>query len=224
MLQEMARNGFVIVAVGHPYDANVVEFANGLLVGFTKSTPNVDMETSNIVRAQDVSTAINEMENLSVINTTHMTAFGYGFGGASAAGLNFDGNFFSSLLKSSTQITKPFLQFGSQRANPRPNWNQIWKNQLKGWKLEVEFKAAKHGTYEDIPLVLETLGVRGLVGQGTLDNYGTVGGKRALEILRTYVSELAKFVTEGNAVPGSLLNGGAQKYPEVTVARSDSGS
>ena len=96
-------------------------------------------------------------------------------------------------------------------------------NQLKGWKLEVELEGGKHRTYEDTPLVLENLGIRDLVGSGKLDSYGTVPAKRVLEILSMFVSEFAEFVMEGKAAPESLLNGRAQKYPEVTIARSSSG-
>ena len=71
-----------------------------------------------------------------------------------------------------------------------------------------------------IRLVLENLGIRDLVGSGKLDSYGTVPAKRVLEILSMFVSE---FVMEGKAAPESLLNGRAQKYPEVTIARRSSG-
>ena len=119
MVQEIARNGYVVVAVDHPYDAKVIEFGNNILVEFTEYTPNLDMETSNTVRAQDISTAFAEIEKSSAKNTTSLIAFDHGLGGASAllndtriaAGLNFDGNFYGSLLNHSTQIKKPFLQF-----------------------------------------------------------------------------------------------------------------
>ena len=52
--------------------------------------------------------------------------------------------------------------------------------------------------------MLETLGVRDLVGAGTLDNYGSVSAERALEILSTYVSKFAKSVMDRKAAPGSF--------------------
>lgn len=141
-----------------------------------------------------------------------------------AGGLNVDGNFFSSLLQASAQINRLFLQSGARRVNPRPNYDHIWTDHLKGWKLEVELKGAKPGTFTDTPLVYEALGVRDSLGQDGAYKYGTVGGQRGLEILSTYMSEFAKFVTEGKAAPGSLRNGGAQKYPEAVVARTGGGS
>jgi len=36
MLEEVARNGYIVAAVDHAYDANVVDFGNGDLVEFTE--------------------------------------------------------------------------------------------------------------------------------------------------------------------------------------------
>lgn len=94
----------------------------------------------------------------------------------------------------------------------------IWE-----WKLEVALKGAKHRTFQNDPLVLKSLGVRYSLDQDGLGSYGTTGGKRGLEIISMYASKFAKLVMEGKAAQGSLLNGGARRYPEAVVARSGNG-
>lgn len=243
--QEVARNGYIVASIDHPYDAQVVEFPDGRLVfnpkfNFTGSPEAVlALINENVaVRVQDVSFLLDALSSPSArhpfeIDSKKVVMFGHSFGGTTAAsamvnetriagGLNFDGDFYGAIVANGSIVRKPFLLFEAARPGvPRPNWDDAWNNHFQGWKLDVELFGGVHGSFEDLPLLADILGLRAALGKAGDAVLGTVPGLRGLQIMSDYVSAFAEFVFSGEkAERGDLVDGkNSTRYPEVGVVR-----
>lgn len=233
MLEDLARKGYVVVAIDHPYDALVVEFPNGgAVIGLNKTLTRDEVELLVRVRAQDMSFVIDELSAKfsANINTTDVVAFGHSLGCAAVVeamlndtcikgGVEFDGRLFGSMEKPNVTLSKPVLQFASEASSSDPFWrlDEQWER-LTGWKLELVLSGAAHSTFSDLPLIAEALGLRDKLGRGGEEQLGKLDGMRALEVMVEYVSAFAEFVLMGKN--GSLLgSNGNERFPEVKVKR-----
>lgn len=233
ILEDLARKGYVVVAIDHSYDALVVEFPSGqTVIGLNKTLTRDEVELLVKVRAQDMSFVIDELGRRfpANVNTTDVVAFGHSLGGGTVAeavlndtrikgGINLDGRMFGSMEKPNITVSKPFLQFGSEvfSGDPYLNWDDEWAR-LLGWKLELVLSGAAHSTFTDMPLAAEALDLREKLGREGETYMGKVDGMRGLEIVVEYVSAFAEFVLMGKN--GSLLGSdGNEKFPEVEVKR-----
>lgn len=125
ILEDLARKGYIVVAIDHPHDVLIVEFPDGpAVIGLSKTLSRDEVELLIKVRAQDMSFVIDELSRQfpAYINTTDIVAFGHSLGGGTVAeavlndtrikgGINLDGRMFGSMEKPNITITKPFLQF-----------------------------------------------------------------------------------------------------------------
>jgi len=164
------------------------------------------------------------------LNTTHTAMFGHSLGGAAAfsvlesddrilGGLDMDGGLFGPGVSAGT--SKPFMVMGhegytrdNQNDDPFLTWKAVWPN-LLGWKRDIIVKGTGHYDFTDYPIVFETLGITPR-NQTVLDNIllGNMKGKRALEIVTTYVGAFLDFVIYGKC--SVLLDGPVAEFPEVT--------
>ncbi len=237
ILDDLARQGAIVAAIDHPYDALIVEFPDGdTTTGSNKTLSKEDVELLVSVRAQDISFLIDQLDRRPLLqpkpmNVTSVVAFGHSLGGASVAeamlndsrikgGINFDGRLFGSVEKANTTLSGPFLQFASEESVNRSewHWDEEWQR-LRGWKLELCLEGAAHQTFSDYPLIAEAYGLRAKLGREGEKLLGTIEGMRGLEIMVEYVSAFARFVLKGSNE--SLLEiGRTTKYPEVVINRS----
>jgi len=237
ILEDLARQGAIVAAIDHPYDASIVEFPDGettLGSNGTLSREEIDMLVN--VRGRDISFLIDQLGRRTLlqprpVNVTSVVAFGHSSGGASVAkamlhdsrikgGINFDGRLFDSMEMTNTTLSRPFLQFASEQSINRSSlpWDQEWQH-LRGWKLELCLKGAAHQTFSDYPLLAEAYGLRAKLGIEGEKLLGNIEGMRGLEIMVEYVSAFTRFVLKGSNE--SLLQlGGTTKYPEVLINRS----
>lgn len=232
-LEDVARKGYVVVAIDHPYDALVVEFPDGgSVIGLNKTLTRGEVELLVQVRAQDMSFVIDELgrQFSAKINTTHIVAFGHSLGGGAVAeatlndtrikgGVNIDGRLFGSMEKPNVTLSKPFLQFASEAfsSNPYLRWDEEWAR-LSDWKLELVLNGAAHSTFTDLPLIAEAFHLRERLGEDGKELLGKLDGMRALEVVVEYVSAFAEFVLTGKNQ--SLLGSdGNERFPEVSVKR-----
>lgn len=233
ILEDLARKGYAVVAIDHPYDALVVEFPQGrTIIGLNKTLTKDEVELLVTVRAQDISFVIDELRRQfpGKINTTDVVAFGHSLGSAAVAeavlndtrikgGIDLDGRLFVAMEKPNGTISKPFLQFASEASSLIPflRWEEQWKY-LSGWKLELVLNGAAHLTFSDLPLIAEVFDLREKLGEEGKALLGTVDGIRGLEAIVEYVSAFAEFVLTGKN--GSLLRSdGNERFPEVIVKR-----
>ena len=234
IMEDLARQGYIVAAVDHPHDPLLVEFPDGeSVVGLNKNLTREELLTMVKVRAQDLSFVINEVgkqfPRLSEpINTTNVIAFGHSLGGGIiaeamlndsriAGGVNLDGVMWGSMDIYNATLAKPFLQFASEAFIdwPYAKWGEEWKR-LTGWKLELCFKGASHFTFTDVPLIAEAHGLREKLDKDIL---GSVDGLRGLEVIVEYISAFARFRFTGSN-ERLLQPEGARDFPEVKVSRS----
>ncbi|KAL2812634.1 hypothetical protein BJX63DRAFT_396224 [Aspergillus granulosus] len=118
LLQDIASNGFFVVSVDHPYDANIVEYPDGcMILGILGNiSTEADFVSAMNVRVKDMLFLLDQMHNNKVIrdifplsqgnsrllSLDRVTIFGHSLGGATAAqtilvdnrfvgGINLDG-------------------------------------------------------------------------------------------------------------------------------------
>ena len=235
ILEDLARQGFVVAAVDHPHDALIVEFPDGeAVLGLNKTLTRDDAELLVKIRAQDLSFVIDQLGQRSSLlseplNTTNAVAFGHSLGGAAVAeamlndtrikgGINVDGRLFGSMEKGKNTLSRPFLQFASEETTDKPYylWDEAWQR-LVGWKLELFLAGAAHSTFTDYPLIAETYSIRKKLGKAGEELLGTVDGKRGLEITVQYLSAFARFAFTGRNE--RLLQDDEIEYPEVKTKR-----
>lgn len=193
-------------------------------------------------RVGDVSFVLDSLSNVtfahslvpnlppSGLNTTHTVMFGHSLGGATAfsvlesddrilGGLDMDGGLFGPGLSSGS--SKPFMLMGheghmreNQTDDPFLTWETVWPN-LTGWKRDIIVAKAGHYEFTDYPIAFETLGITPSNETVLTDLYlGTLKGKRALEIVTSYVGAFLDFVIHGKC--SALLDGPVVEFPEVT--------
>ncbi|PMD12883.1 hypothetical protein NA56DRAFT_712646 [Hyaloscypha hepaticicola] len=193
-------------------------------------------------RVRDVSFVLDSLSNAtfahslipnlppSGLNTTHTAMFGHSLGGATAfsvleaddrilGGLDMEGGLFGPGLLNGT--SKPFMLMereGHTRENaiddPFLTLEKVWPH-LTGWKRDIIVADTGHYDFSDYPVVFETLGVTP-TNEIVLEHLGlgTLKGKRALEIVTTYVGAFLDFVIYGKC--SAILDGPVERFPEVT--------
>ena len=233
ILEDLARRGYIVAAIDHPYDALVVEFPDGrTILGLNKTLTRDEVELLVKVRAQDISLVIDELSRRypGKINTTDIVALGHSLGGNAVAaatlndtrikgGINVDGRIFDSIDRTETTISKPFIQFVSELSSSHPiwQWDKQWKH-LCGWKLELVLNGSSHITFTDLPLIAEAFHLRGRLGEIEDELLGKMQGVRGLEIMVEYASAFAEFVLTGKH-KSLLQSEGNDVFPEVIVRR-----
>lgn len=195
-------------------------------------------------RAQDVSFVLDQLSNKTLahslipnlpasgINTTHTAMFGHSLGGSTAfsileqdarvlGGLDMDGGLFGPGLAAGT--SKPVMLMGHAKhtrdaaGDPtQASWAAAWPG-LKGWRRTVVVAETLHYDFSDYPVVFESLGITPGVKVATAADgiqLGTMGGKRASQVVSSYVTAFLDFVIFGKC--SALLEGPVNEFPEVT--------
>ena len=247
LLEEVASAGYAVVSIDHPYDAGMVEFLDGHIVGLSNKVIS-NITTAVDVRAADVRFTLDQLRDngRSIIPSAfagklqldRVAVIGHSLGGATAAhamlkdprfvgGLNFDGALQGPVIKQG--LDRPFINFGESELNQGyDSWKQVWPH-LRSFRLQVQLKGAKHMTFSDLPLVLDSapsasalrnasvdhLGK--LPGVGELPGIGSLPGLRVKIILTDYITAACNFFITGKKSP--LLQGPSPQYPEVAYTR-----
>lgn len=191
-------------------------------------------------RVQDVSFVLDQLSNKKLahslipnlpssgLNTTHTAMFGHSLGGASAfsileadprilGGLNMDGGLFGPGLQKGT--SKPFMIMGSGIHTRDPagdltqqTWAAAWPA-VKGWKCDVLVADTLHYDFSDYPILFESLGISPSAKVAETLAVGSLGAKRTLTIVSSYVTAFLDFVIYGKC--SALLEGPVSAFPEV---------
>jgi pimeloyl-ACP methyl ester carboxylesterase len=195
-------------------------------------------------RVQDVSFVLDQLSNTTLahslvpnlppsgLNTTHTAMFGHSFGGATAfsileqdarvlGGLDMDGGLFGPGSENGT--SKPFMIMGHadhirniSGDVSQASWAAAWPN-IKGWKRDIIVAETQHYDFSDYPVLFESLDIRPGLKVASNPNgidIGTLEGKRALQIVTSYVTAFLDFVIFGKC--SALLEGPVSGFPEVT--------
>ncbi|KAF5860672.1 hypothetical protein ETB97_001239 [Aspergillus alliaceus] len=239
LLQEIASNGFAVVSVDHPYDADIVEYPDGHTV--LGILANISTETEFVralnTRVKDMVFLLDQMHEEKVIRDIfplsqgnllpldRVTILGHSLGGATAAqtilvdnrfvgGINLDGRLWGPVVDKG--LSSPFLLFGhtNHTQATEPSWAAFWSH-LRGWKLELELAQSEHYTFSDFPVLVDALSVSDEVRQIIQANRtGTIGGLRAKGVIASYIIATLQYFVYGHT--SDLLSGPSIAYPDVT--------
>ena len=240
LAQEVASRGYVVVSIDHPYDAGIVVFPDNATILAANITTDEQITFDLSVRVKDVSFILDQLSNPKVaqslipdledeceIDVDKVGIFGHSLGGATTAstmlsdrrliaGINLDGTFFGPLASPSSTVTisEPFLIFTHEGKNisTDASWASIWPK-LRGWKRLLELQGSAHGTFTDLPDVVDVLGLSGKLPAEVGELLGSIDGGRAMEVIGTYVSAFFDFVLKGSGE--GLLDGRSERFPEV---------
>ncbi len=133
------------------------------------------------------------------------------------AGVDLDGTLWTPQAVAGSD--RPLLLFGSQDLDPREeaSWAQFWTTQ-RGPKLWLNLTGSKHATFTDFAaLVPQVATILGQPASWVIDGIGTIDGRRAVDIERTYIG--AFFDTYLRHHHSDLVRGPSPYYPEVVFTR-----
>ena len=228
----LASEGFTVIAIDHPFDANILIYPDGHAV-FNNASILSNSSWDEFPRAADASFVIDQLSNATAIAsllpqrgartfpTDRIAMLGHSLGGASAlvaasrdrrirAAVNWDGTIFSSPDLSG--LSQPVL-FISHDPTIAPDWLAALQ-QLTGPKLVVHAANTTHETFSDMPTLLQA------AGQNTApfaDLLGTIAPAEMVAILTAYTSAWMDGAFAGKE-GGPLLDGlEPDRFPEVSI-------
>ncbi|OQE41964.1 hypothetical protein PENCOP_c004G05909 [Penicillium coprophilum] len=235
LLQEIASNGFAVVSVDHPYDADIVEYPDGRTV---LGIPQDIVTESVNVRVKDMLFLLDQMHDEKVIKTLfplsqgnphllsldRVTILGHSLGGATAAqailvdnrfvgGINLDGGLWGPVVDQG--LSSPFLLFGRSNHSHATDssWATFWSHS-RGWKLELQLAQSEHYTFSDFPVLVDALSISDEARQIIqAERIGTIGGLRAKGVITSYITATLQYFVYGQT--SELLSGPSAAYPEV---------
>lgn len=230
--QQLSSKGYIVITVDHPYDVDIVSFPNNdTILGL--DIPDEQIPLALTTRVADISFILNELSRPSVckvifpgssLNTSKVGIYGHSLGGATAAqamlsdsrlvaGVNLDGTFFGSVVE--TGFSKLFLIFAHEGKNRTTDysWEAIWPK-LTGWKRELTIEGTAHYSFSDLVGIVDVLGLRDMLPEEAGEMIGTIGGRRVLDVVTSYLGEFFGEFLKGEE--GELLDGGSDEFPEVT--------
>jgi dienelactone hydrolase len=232
----IASEGFIVITMDHPGDANIITYPDGHTVLNNDVSQSTAAMKKNIpIRAADASFFIDQLKNKTAMGqlipkrgpkpfeTKRVAMFGHSLGGVSsviAAGqdsrirgaINWDGTFFK--LPTGKGTSQPVLLMSHGMADD--SWPEAWPL-LTGPKLWVDIADTKHQTFSDIPTLLESAG-QDPASLGEV--LGTIPPANMVKILATYTTAWMNGVFK-KKIGGLLLSGDEPNpFPRVTTVRS----
>ncbi|XXG99395.1 hypothetical protein Hte_005732 [Hypoxylon texense] len=239
LLSELASYGYAVVGLDHPFEQPFIRFPNGTgVVGLLDDEPWVTAEQVYDTRLEDdavfvdlhLSKLVHELKL--PLSTTHLGAFGYSIGGASAvgsaqasrrvvSGLNLDGTFLGkpALNSSAADVRKPVFSVGSEVHAPGGEVGDYTWYSFPLWQTGYQRKILINGTtHLDLcdNAFWKTL-------EPDLDHYGgPIDGFEMVKVLNAYVKAFFDLTLLGRNSP--ILDGPSPEFPEVVYVNVSRGS
>jgi predicted dienelactone hydrolase len=209
LVEDLASHGYVVVAIDHPHDANIVSFPDGHTVSIGKVGESKNAIANALtVRIADTRYVLHALTRFDlgsrkgaffgILDLDRIGMFGHSLGGATAAatmltdrridaGLDMDGFLFGKVATAG--LEKPFMLFAADPGlRHQPNLAQFWSH-LRGPRYAVDFTGAAHLAFTDLVfLVPQLAGTNEAAAQARLQPLvGTINRKLAYEAQRAYV-------------------------------------
>jgi dienelactone hydrolase len=228
----IASEGFIVITIDHPEDANIIIYSDGHEVYNNESilsSPTWDAYP----RAADASFIIDQLSNATAMAelfplrgrrlfpTDCVAMLGHSMGGAAAivaasldsrirGAVNWDGTIIGS--PPLPTLSQPVL-FITHDNTTDPTWLAAWP-QLKGAKLVVQVANTTHQTFSDVPTLFQA------AGQSTApfaDVLGTIAPAEMVRILTAYTTAWMKGAFTGKEGGPLLQRQDSGKFPEVSI-------
>lgn len=229
-LEGLASQGFVVVALDHPYDASVVQFPDGRMARATVGAPETpeaiaaEATAALEVRVADVRFVLDQLQQLgSLVDLQRVGMFGHSLGGATAAitmlrderivaGVNVDGTVFGAI---DADLDRPFVLMSSVGHDKEtdPTWATFWSH-LHGFRRALSLAGSTHMTFTDFAPLVSVLEVADDLPEGAITAIiGTIDGMHASEVMLTYLSAFFDQTLRQGAP--ALLDHSDPRYPEM---------
>lgn len=217
MAQSLASEGFVVITIDHPYDAEIVEFPNGSTILAASIETDEEVGFAVNVRVQDVISVFNHLESDSKwasnflpgvscgLNTSEAVMFGHSLGGATAveaafkdprlaAAINLDGTMFGSVLSEGSKAPMMILAHDSKNLSTDASWSSVWNATKNTPKIALAISDTEHGSYTDFPLILDVVdGVSESLREQLIPLIGSLPGTTARRLVSKLVGQFFEF-------------------------------
>ncbi|MFD8480463.1 alpha/beta hydrolase family protein [Kitasatospora sp. NPDC059673] len=227
LAEDLSSRGYVVALVDHTYENTGTTFPDGHTTTCEACEfPPSDEQLATFAesRPKDVSFVLDRLTDRGrpawryahLIDRDRIGMAGHSLGGAAAvpalltddrirAGANLDGTMFVPVPATGLK-GKPFLMIGRPLDGPDdPSWTESWSH-LDGWKRWLTVAGSDHGSFTDIPLFFEKLGL-------PQSPETTVTAARGIQLTRQYVA--AFFDLQLKGVPQRILDGPTPVNPEI---------
>ncbi|KAI7159821.1 hypothetical protein D0869_05581 [Hortaea werneckii] len=218
----IASEGFTVITIDHPYDANIITYPDGDTVYTNASileSPSWDL----IPRAEDASFVIDQLSNATAMAelipsrgprpfpVDRVAMFGHSAGGGAAmvaasrdsrirSAVNWDGPILGFLSLSG--MSQPAL-FMAREDVTYDSWPRAWL-QLEGFKLAIRIANTTHQSFSDAPTLFRAAGQNLKPFAGLL---GTISPEEMVHLLTCYTTEWTRWSLKGKAnewLPGTI--------------------
>ncbi|KAK5123602.1 hypothetical protein LTR85_002640 [Meristemomyces frigidus] len=229
----IASEGFTVITIDHPEDANIIVYPDGHAVYNNNATTQTTLAFAEQlpIRAADASFVIDQLSNATAMAellprrgprpfpTDRVAMLGHSEGGAAAiltasqdprirAAVNWDGTIFATV----SEMSQPVL-FMTRDNSTDPTWLAAWP-QLNGPKLIVHVANTTHETFTDVPTLLQAAGQS---AAPLADLLGTIAPAEMVRILTVYTTAWMDGVF-ANKQGAALLQGlEPSKFPDVSI-------
>ncbi|MDF3144376.1 MULTISPECIES: alpha/beta hydrolase [unclassified Streptomyces] len=225
LAEDLASRGYVVALVDHPYENAGTTLPDGrtLPCAICDEFPSIGGSTVAESRAEDISFVLDRLtgrhpawRHARVIDAKRIGMAGHSIGGNAAAttmaadarvraGVNMDGTFFAPVPDTGLD-GRPFLMVGAENRPPLDTtWDEAWAH-LDGWKRWLTVAGTDHGSFTDVPLLAELVGI---------PDTAPLPYERSSALTRAYVAAFFDLHLKG--VPQPLLDGPSPANPEVSV-------
>lgn len=229
----IASEGFTVITIDHPEDANIISYPDGHTTYNNDTTQNPAAWKSHLpARVTDTSCVIDQLSNATAmaellpqrghypLPADRIAMLGHSLGGVTAViaaskdprirgAINWDGTFVESPPASG--MHQPVLLMSREAADDA-TWPPVWPL-FEGPKLWVKVADTLHETFSDVPTLLQASG-KGVREDAHLP--GIIEPSEMVKILVAYTTQWMKGVFTGE-VGGPLLEGHeSARFPEVS--------
>jgi pimeloyl-ACP methyl ester carboxylesterase len=236
MAQSLASEGFNVVTIDHPYDADIVEFEDGSIVLAAEIDSDEQILAALDVRVQDVSFVLDQLRlkstnqklfgRLPCAKNEQYTIFGHSLGGATAAAatlsdkrlngaINLDGTFFGEILSKGSRKPLMIMSHDGKNLTTDDSWFAVWNATQRVTKVALTIEDTTHGSYSDLPLIADAIDLS-IEMRRQLDPFvGALKGTYVRGVVARSVGQFTAFI---RCESESLLPGlGDMKYRHVSV-------
>jgi pimeloyl-ACP methyl ester carboxylesterase len=215
MAQSIASEGFNVITIDHPYDADIVEFEDGSTVFAAEIDSDEQILTTLNVRVQDVSFVIDQLglkdtnqklfSGRPCAKNEQYTIFGHSLGGATAAAatlsdqrlngaVNLDGSFFRDVLIKGAAKPLMIMSHDGKNLTTDDSWAAVWNATQKVTKVAITIGDTAHGSYSDLPLIADALGLPAEMRRQLDPFVGALPGTYVRDVVAQFVKTFTAFV------------------------------
>ncbi|MFF2625689.1 alpha/beta hydrolase family protein [Kitasatospora griseola] len=228
LAEDLTSHGYIVALIDHTYENYGTTFPDGhttTCVMCGKFLTREDWAGLDASRAKDVSFVLDRLTDrphpawryARLIDRSRIGMAGHSVGGAATvptmltddrvrAGVNLDGSMDFGVPATGLK-GKPLLMLGHppEDGQEDTSWTDGWAA-LDGWKRWLTVTGSDHGTFTDIPVLAEQLG---LPHPPTT----TITPERGIQLTRQYVT--AFFDLQLKGIPRPILDGPTPQNPEI---------